>query len=666
MYLFSELQIIPLLFLFLLWGFGGWLMTLRWFDLEPHERGFVGFGLGLVVANWLGNFTARILPMSVAFWAAALLTVALGLISALPLKRQSLPRLAEVQWAKWLLFAAAVLVFTLIGRGLGMLDDFQNLPLVSLMATGDIPPHFPGSPETRFGYHYFLILLGVQFMRVASAAPWTVLDLARGLTLALAIVFTGLLAWRLARNKVVAWVSAAFFALAGGTRWLLLLLPGTLLNRMSSELTLIGSGRDTADNLFEALSLPWEVAGSGSIPFPFAFVNGVNAPALMTHNGYGVLPGVILLLALLLAGRQRMWLASIPLSILLASLALANEVDFVILYLGIVLVAIVWMFRNRTVPPPDSARFWIVVVIAAGILTMIQGGLATEVIYGILTPSTSSSDTYFEVGFSITAPTVISSHLGRLSIFNPIQLLAAILEIGPLILALPLILIWGYKALREEQWFQAALVASTIPSLFSIFVEYSGNAGITATTRLLSNAFFVCKVLAVPVVWLWLQNQSEWKRNIAYGLGIMTMLGGILLFAIELIAIPRPVYTEYLADMDARFYEEYWDRLSPASAWVFDPVASRAPTLFGRQINAIVHWGVHKPEYSALIELPDPYQLQAAGYGYVYADKDYWKQHAAQLEQPCVKILKTVDGAKLSHGVLIPDFRQLADISECK
>ena len=40
MYLFSELQIIPLLFLFLLWGTGGWLMTLRWFDLEPHERGF--------------------------------------------------------------------------------------------------------------------------------------------------------------------------------------------------------------------------------------------------------------------------------------------------------------------------------------------------------------------------------------------------------------------------------------------------------------------------------------------------------------------------------------------------------------------------------------------------------------------------------------------------
>ncbi len=666
MYLFSELQILPLLLLFLLWGVGGWLMTLRWFDLESHERGFIGFGLGMVVANWLGNFTARVLPMSIAFWAAALLTVMLGLVAALPLKRESFPRLADVQWTKWLLFIAAVIVFALIGRGLGMLDDFQNLPLSSLMATGDIPPHFPGSPETRFGYHYFLILLSVQFMRVANAGPWTALDLARGLTLAIAMVCTGLLAWRLTRNKLMAWISAAFFALAGGTRWLLLLLPGTLLNRISSELTLIGSGRDTADTLFEALSLPWEVAGSGSIPFPFAFVNGVNAPALMTHNGYGVLPGVILLLLLLLAGKQQTWLAGIPLSILLASLALANEVDFAILYLGIVLVAIVWLVRNQTLRPPDSARLWIVVIIAAGILAMIQGGLATEVLYGLITPSTSQPESYFEIGFSIVPPAVISSHLGRLSIFNPIQLLAALLEIGPLILALPLVLIWGYKALHEEQWFQAALVASAIPSLLSIFVEYSGNAGLTATTRLLSNVFFVCKILAVPLLWLWLQKQPEWRRNITYGLGAMTILGGILLFTIELIVIPRPVYTEYLVDMDARFYEEYWDRLSPPSAWVFDPVASRAPTLFGRQINAIVHWGVHKPEYSALVQDPDPYQLNAAGYHYVYADKEYWKQYATQLEQACVNILKTVDGAKLSHGVLIPDFRQLADISECQ
>jgi hypothetical protein len=58
--------------------------------------------------------------------------------------------------------------------------------------------------------------------------------------------------------------------------------------------------------------------------------------------------------------------------------------------------------------------------------------------------------------------------------------------------------------------------------------------------------------------------------------------------------------------------------------------------------------------------------MTAAGYSYVYADKDYWKLHASQLEQPCVKVLKTVEGVKEAHGGLVPDFRQLADISQCK
>lgn len=666
MYLFSELQIFPLLLLFLFWGVGGWLMTLRWFDLERHERGLVGFGIGLIVANWLGNFTVRFLPMSTAFWASAILTLALGLLSAWPLNRDLLLRWRNIRWSTWLIFISAAVIFTLIGRGLGMLDDFQNLPLSSLMAAGDIPPHFPGRPDTRFGYHYFLILLGVQFMRTASAAPWTALDLARGLTLALAAVLSGFLAWRLTRHRTVAWISAAFFAFAGGARWLLLLLPGALLNKISSAVSLIGSGHDTASNLFDALSASWQIAGSGPIPFPFAFVNGVNAPALVTHNGYGVLPNVIMLLLLLLGGRQKTWKAGIPLAILLASLALANEVNFVVLYLGVILLAIIWIVQNRTIRPPRSAWLWIAVIFVSGILAMIQGGFITEVVYGRLFRAASRSDSYFQVGFSLVPPAVISSHLGKLSVFSPIQLLVALFEIGPMILALPFVLSWGYRALQAGNWFQAALVASAVPSLLSIFVEYSGNAGITATTRLLSNLFFVCKVFAVPLLWLWLQGRAEWQHGISYALGIAAVLGGVVLFAIELVAIPRPVYTEYLTEMDAPFYREYWDRLTPSSAWVFDPNASRALTLFGRQTNALVNWGVDTPEFAAWIQNPDPRQLNSAGYSYLYAEKEYWKSHAAQLDQPCVKILKTVDGARLSHGVFVPDFRRLADISGCK
>lgn len=666
MYLFSELQVIPLLFLFLLWGFSGWLMTIRWFDLESHERGLIGFGLGLVIANWLGNFLARFLPMSIAFWGAGLLTLALGIFAAWPLNREVFAARPRMQWSIGLLFIGAAFVLTLIGRGLGMLDDFQNMPTISIMATGDIPPHVPGVPDVRYGYHYFLILLGVQFMQVASAPPWTALDLARGLTLALSIFFAGFLAWRLTRNKTVAWISAAFYAFASGTRWLLVLLPGSLLNRVSSALTLIGSGRDTASNLLEALARYWEVAGSGPIPFPFAFVNGVNPAAIMAHHGYGVSANLILLLLLLLAGQERTRKASAPFVILLASLALANEVDFVLLYLGIVLVGVIWMVQNKTIRPPQSAQFWIMVIILAGIFALIQGGMPTEVLRGRFIASPAQPDSYFKVGFSIVPPTIISSHLGKLSVFHPFQFLAALFEVGPIVLAFPLVLLWGYKALQEQKWFQAALVASAIPSLLSIFMEYSGNAGITATTRLLSNLFFVCKILAVPLIWLWLQNQPDWKRLLAYGLGAAAMFGGILIFALQLIAIPRPVYTDFVTDMDARFYERYWNRLSPPSAWVLDPISSRAQSIFGRQADSMINWGVNTPEYLTLLENPDPYQLNAAGYHYIYADKEYWKQHDVQLGQPCVQVLDTVEGVERARGGLAPDFRRLADISGCK
>jgi hypothetical protein len=666
MYLFSELQIIPLLLLFILWGLAGWLMTLRWFDLADHERGLIGFGLGLIVANWLANFLARFLPVSVAFWAAALLTLVLGLFAAWPVERELFAGLGKVRWSNWSLLIFMTIVFTLIGRGLGMLDDFQNLPTISIMATGDIPPHLPGSPDVRYGYHYFLILLGVQFMRVASAPPWTALDLARGLTLALTIILAGLLAWRLTHNKMVAGISAAFYALASGTRWFLLLLPGTVLTRMSSGVELIGSGRDTATSLFEALARPWAAAGSGPIPFPFAFVNGVNPSAVMMHNGYGVSANLILLLLLLLASRRRTGLAGIPLTVLLASLALANEVDFVLLYLGIILVAIIWIVQNKTIRPLSSARFWIGIATIAGVLALVQGGMVTEVLLGRVAPSTAQSASYFKVGFSVVPPAVISSHLGKLSVLNPLQLLAAVLEIGPVVLALPLVLAWGYKALREEKWFQAALVASAVVSLLSVFVEYSGNAGITATTRLLFQLLFVCKIFAVPLFWLWLQNQPDWKHSLVYGLGAMTVLSGIVLLAIQLVVIPRPVVSDFLTDMDARFYEQYWDRLTPTSAWVLDPESSRAATLFGRQSDSVINWGVNKPEYVALIENPDPYQWNAAGYSYIYADKEYWKQYASQLEQPCVKVLKTVEGVKQLQSGSVPDFRQLADISACK
>ncbi len=665
MYLFRELNIFPLLALFAMWGAGGWLVTRRIFDLEPRHRGFIGFAVGLVLSNWFANFLARLLPVHLACWLSAFVVLALGVAFAWPLERGLFAGLGS-NWMGWVLFAAAVFVLTLIGRGLGLFDDFQNLPVVSMMAAGDIPPHLPAAPLERFGYHYFLLLLAAQFMHAGNAAPWTSLDLARGLTLALSLVLAGMLAWNLTRNRAVAWVSALFAAFATGTRWLLLFLPVSLLGRISDSVTLIGSGRDSADTLLQALTLPWRLAGDGPLPFPFAFASGISGAWTMSHNGYGVTAHLILLLIFLLTGRRGGWKPALMFAILLASLALANEVQFVLLYLGFGLVVVLWGFTNRTFRLPRSVWFWVTAAALGGVLSVIQGGMITEVARGRLFSSVSQTDTYFEVGFSLVSPQVISSHLGRLSLLDPFQLMTALFEMGPVLLALPLALAWGVRAMRGEKWMEAALVASALPSLLSVFLEYRGNAGITATTRLLSNLFFVCKVFAVPLVYLWLREKREWLKGLSYGLGFVTVFGGLVLFGIQAIVVPKPVYSYFLTDMDARFYETYWDRLAPPGTWVFDPDPSRAPTLFGRATNALVNWGVPTPEWETLLSHPDPYILHAAGYDYIYADKDYWKEHAEVLNSSCVVILQTVEGSKLVYGGEIPDFRRLARISECK
>ncbi|GAB4415222.1 MAG: hypothetical protein Kow002_00140 [Anaerolineales bacterium] len=663
MYLFSELNIFPLLILFILWGIGGWLMLARHFDVDSTERGLIGFGLGLVVSNMLANFTARWVPVAAASWLAAILTVALGLWLAWPLEKELLTGF-KFRWKRWLWFALAVWIFTLIGRGLAIFDDYQNLPAVSIMATGDIPPHFPLRPDTWFGYHYFLILLSAQIMRVGDSTAWTSIDLARGLVFTLTFALTGLLAWRMTKNRVVSFVAMLFAAFASGTRWLLLFVPVGLLKRISDSLTLIGSGAATASNLFDALALPWAIEGDGPIPFPFAFGNGVNGPLTMMHNGFGPTAVLALLLLLLLGERRKNWLAGIPLVIVLAAMALANEVNWFILYLGFVLAVLVWVMLNRKLPVKQILP-WIFISGLAGLLALVQGGMATEIVRGKLFPSPAEADTYFEVGFKLVSPTVISPHLGKISLLDPMQLLAALFEIGPMVVFFPLVIVWGMGALKKERWLESAVAAAAFISGLSVFVEYYGNAGITATTRLLSLLFLSIRLLGIPLVWLWLEKRKQnWVRFGAWGVGIVSVFGGLVMFGIQMIAVPRPVHSYFLTDIDARFEATYWDSL-PAESWVLDPDPHRAATVFGRPAKALKNWGVHLPEWDALIESGDPYAAHAAGYDFMYFDKEYWKEHRDTLEDACVRLTDKIDGEKLEHGAFVPDFRMLVDIRGC-
>jgi len=664
MYLFTELNILPLILLLALWALGGWLMVARVFSLAPSERIWIGLGVGLTTATLLANWLARYLPTTAAFWLAAVVTLLLGVVLAWPLKRDLFLREA-FQPGQWLLFLAAVFVFTLIGRGLGIFDDYQNLPQIPSMALGDIPPHFAFDPRLVWSYHYFLLLVAAQFERLADAAPWTALDLARGLAIALTLALGGMLAHRLTNSRVAAALSVMLLFFAGGARWILLFLPARLLQAASASVTLIGSGADTGSNLNTALYKYWEIQGLGPLPFPFVYGSGLDASLVMAHAGYGASMVMLVLLLILLADRARGWAAHGVLTVLLAALALANEVTFAFLYAGLAFAALLWVLKHRTLRLPRSLWGFVPALAAGGLLALVQGGVFSGVLSGWLGRLTGvQAEALYKVSFEMRLPAVLSAHLGTLSLLDPLHWCVILAETGLVIFALPWVFKYGLGLARDEKWLEAAWVFSMIPSLLTVFVEYTGNAGPTALSRMTAHFLMVLKIYAVPLFWLWAKERSETIKTSLLGWGLAACLSGLALFGLQLAAMPNPVYAEYLDHLDAKMHTNHWGTLPPG-ALVFDPDPIRATTVLGLHAIATNNYGPPSyPEYVQLMADPDPQHLNAAGYRYVYFDLPYWRKYAARFKQPCVesieKLEETGADGKLSN------LRWLLDVGGCR
>lgn len=670
MYLLSELNLFSVLLLLALWTLGGWLIISRAFNLPIHERGLVSLGVGLVSATWLANWLARFLPPTLAFWGAALLTVALGLALSWPVKRDLFPqnlRIPDVMrgLTAWIPFIVFVVIFTLIGRGFAFFDDHQNLPPVSIMATGDVPPRFSFNPDLRFGYHYFLLLVAAQFVRLADAGPWTALDLARGLTLALTLAYGGFVALRITRSRLAQVSTMVFMAFAGGARWLFLLLPAVLQRQLSSGIQMIGSGADTGPNLIIAIYKYWKIEGLGPLPFPFLFGSGLDPSFSMFHNGWGTSAITMALLLTLLVGAQssRPARAYIPIVILLASMALANEVTFAFLYFGLACAALVWVIQKRSLRLPRSLWTWVGLMFIGGVLALVQGGMFTEVARGWVEQQFSGGgSTYFKVGFALGLPTVLSAHLGYLSLLNPLQWVAVLGETGLAVFALPIVLKRLPAFSRNENWFEAAWIGSIIISLLMVFVQYTGNAGPTAASRMQAHFLSVVKIYAVPLLWVWARERGENLKMAVFAWGLTAIFSGISLFGLQMAAMPNPVYAIYLDQLDAQMFSRQWDQLAP-NTMVFDPTYPRAATIFGRPIRSSKTMGETLPEWNSLSDNPDPYKLKAAGYDYLYVDLKYLTKYAGVIQLGCVRLIDQVED---KNGARLVNARYLFYITECR
>jgi hypothetical protein len=660
-------NLLPLIWI-ALWFFGGVLIVLNLFKVKKHETTLLGFGLGLILQVWISNWIGQLADPLTAFWISSIIILLIGLI--ITLAKKSLTdtwKYLIVGLDYWFVLLIFVYIFFIIGCGLAIFDDYQNLPMTSYIAAGSIPPKFVLNPEVSFDYHYLMLLNAAQWMRIADIFPWTALDLSRGIFFGLTLIYVAFLGRRITFNKLAGWVSAFFVAFAGGARWILLFFPENLINVISANISLMGSGLGTAENLKKALISYWAVEGAGPIQFPFAFGNGYHTIAVMEHDGTGLMGTALALIIILLYQKWKNKVGLAVISILISAMALIDEIWFVFFISAAFLYFLILYLQKGKQNKKQILLLVIFICVIPVVFALIQGGVITGIFNGFVSNITngkaSSSNQYYSLDFPIRwPPAFISAHLGILSLTKWTNLLVVMLEVGPILLMIPLFIYWGWKAFQRNSHIFSILTIAVLESLLMVFVEYQGSAGISASKRLTIFATDLLILFSIPIIWVWVKDRSNTLKIISGLLLFITMVGGIVNFAIESVAIQEPVFSYFINHLDASTQNKFWNRLNPDER-VFDQNPSRSATIFARPLESNITWYENTPEYQELSAKPYPYQLAEKGYTHVYWSRDGWNQLSENIktsyDEPCVRKIHEEED-------VTGDFRWLMDISACK
>jgi hypothetical protein len=467
----QPLDLVLLMLQVFLWGFGGYLLVRNVFRVHKREQIIVGFAAGLLLFMWGGNLLAQILPLNWALWITSGSLFLLGVGSEIKGKstfRDLLPASQEIPLI--IVTGVTFLIFTLINRGLAIFDDYHNLPLVSVIASGDVPPHHYLNHDVMLPYHYGLHFISASLMTIGGMFPWSAFDIAKALTTALSISLIWLWFRRHNSRSSFATLGTVVAIFISGTRWLLAFAPLGWLKITSANLSLIGSGASTGSSLLYNLSRNWAIEGGGPIAFPFAYANGIISPVTFMMGGRGTLHVMTLLVLLLLFRSKWSLPAAFCYSIVLATLALSSEVLFVAAFSGITLgLGLSILLRNKPGWRLPHLKSLALILFFGGLFAVLQGGVFTELGKNLLGFSGSTI-----AGFDVNAdfrlfwpPAIISSQLGELELTNPNEIIVALFEIGPAIIFAPFAIVWSWKRLKRGNVLVGGLGAATI--LFLMF-----------------------------------------------------------------------------------------------------------------------------------------------------------------------------------------------------
>ena len=645
----------------LLWMIGGMLIVVNIYEQTTEVVILLGLSVGFIIETWLANILSQFLIPNISFWLSPLVVFLAGIL--IEYKHKKIYELRKDFKRIFLLgigFALSILLFYLINQGLPIFDEFQNLPTISRLAAGDIPPHFPLNPELPFGYHYFQLLFISQVSLIGNIFPSIASDLVHSFTLTLTVALTSLYVYQFTKSKLAQYMSVVFVLLSSGARWLLYLLPTNMQDAMNRQITLIGSGGDSGRNLIHALSNNWAIE-NGHFPFPFVYASGINQPLFLALGGIGA-SGLLIILTIALTRNSGSRLHLLLIPIFISSLALASEVWFAFLGFGILFTLLSSLFVKDKEFKRQILLFSIAALIGL-IVAALQGGMITELrkqLIGILTDNPIV--TYYSTSINWTLPPVIvSSHLGKLEITNTYHLLAIFVEIGTVVFAIPFMILFYIRNSMGKDHVMSILGFGYILSLCSIFFVYEGSGGISGTTRLYEIIIYLSTIFGFPIVWTWVIQKSNLMKLLFFGLFVVGIFSGAGLFSISLQNIPYPTYAKFIDPIDVNMYKAHWNKL-PSDALVFDTIPIRAVTILGRATNTNISWFEETPKWENLHESLSPTIISKEGFDYVYIDTKTWQE----MVPSTIEIYK--DGCpilvdKQKQGF---EIRRLYDIRGCK
>lgn len=581
----------------LIYSIGGWLLATHVFQLRSKERILVGFGIGLAIYFWLCNIFGRWLAPEINFIFCAFVVFTIGVIYGFRSKRSFL-RWQDLKIWPWILVGLALTwVFFRVSKGSGMFDEYKNLALISTIANGAVPAREYFGQNDLLGYHYGFHFLGASMMQLGKLMPWSAFDLSKAILWGYTILLAGLVGDRYVRNRWGAVLMGSTVALAGGTRYILLILPASFLEKLGQTVSLMGTSRTLNDTFTEILISGWPIDAGPPIEYPFAYLSGIRTPLVMAHGGAMILGVILFLLFLLLAPKVQNKTSCFVMVAVFSLWALTAEASYALLMSGLAIFFLwKWFHETRNIREWETEiKLLIVAIVIALVFVIVQGGTITAMLEGFISDISPTLENLSEVhvpndqpkdflGFSLRwPPAIISAHLGSLPIFSWQGLLVALFEIGPAILFLPWLTKRILPAQAKAPWWDKALIFSAwVGLIIPIFIVYRSDRDIT---RLISFSIsFLIYLMLVYII-----GARDKVKPFTYTAGIISiglmLFSGLVLAGTQLTAAPRTMLSYRYRDYDANLLSQVWGEFSKDDK-IFGPVG-RGSILTGQITGGI-------------------------------------------------------------------------------